>query len=176
MVVVVMEQEQEQEQSQEETTPQNLPKPNASTSNTTLHSPSQPPPPTENSNGGGTDSDGFETASEREVSDDEETNATTEHHKEAAAAGEAKCQDSLNDDASKQETLARANDAKLEGNKLFGEGKYEEALLQYETALHIVPEMPSSVDLHSICYANRAVCFMKLVFSFSVSLMNIFTE
>lgn len=67
----------------------------------------------------------------------------------------------------KEKALEQANDAKLEGNKLFGDGQFEEALSQYELALQVAPEMPSLVELRSICHANRAVCFMKLVcFSF----------
>ncbi|GMY35530.1 sperm-associated antigen 1-like, partial [Fagus crenata] len=61
-----------------------------------------------------------------------------------------------------EKALEQANDAKLEGNKLFGDGQFEEALSQYELALQVAPEMPSSVELRSICHANRAVCFMKL--------------
>ncbi|GAV82327.1 TPR_1 domain-containing protein/TPR_11 domain-containing protein [Cephalotus follicularis] len=96
-------------------------------------------------------SDGFETASERDVSDEEDqpTKSTA-------------FQDALNDDELKQKALAQANDGKLEGNKLFGEGKYEEALLQYEVALQAAQDMPESVELRSICHSNRAVCFSKM--------------
>ena len=63
-----------------------------------------------------------------------------------------------------QKALTQANDAKLEGNKLFGEGQYEEALLRYDVALQLAPpEMPSSAELRSICHSNRATCFFKLV-------------
>lgn len=62
-----------------------------------------------------------------------------------------------------QKALAQANDAKLEGNKLFGNGQYEEALMQYETALQVAPDMPDSVEIRSICHSNRAICFLKLV-------------
>lgn len=62
-----------------------------------------------------------------------------------------------------QKALAQANDSKLEGNKLFGNGQYEEALSQYELALQVAPEMPASVELRSVCHANRAICFLKLV-------------
>lgn len=62
-----------------------------------------------------------------------------------------------------QKALAEANSAKLAGNKLFGEGKYEEAILEYDRALQIAPDMPSAVELRSICHGNRGVCFLKLV-------------
>nr|XP_025654246.1 tetratricopeptide repeat protein 1 isoform X1 [Arachis hypogaea] len=61
-----------------------------------------------------------------------------------------------------QKALVQANEAKAEGNKLFVDGKYEEALSQYELALQVAPDMPSSVEILSICHANRAVCFQKL--------------
>lgn len=57
----------------------------------------------------------------------------------------------------------KSNESKLEGNKLFGVGQYEEALSKYELALQLVPEGPLSVEPQSICYANRAICFLKLV-------------
>lgn len=49
---------------------------------------------------------------------------------------------------------------------MFGEAKYEEALLQYDVALSVaesasVPEELN--ELRSICHSNRAVCFLKLV-------------
>lgn len=62
-----------------------------------------------------------------------------------------------------QKALVQANDAKLQGNKLFGNGQYEEALLQYELALQFVLDMLSSVEFRSVCHANRAICFLKLV-------------
>ncbi|XP_072093156.1 uncharacterized protein [Arachis hypogaea] len=61
-----------------------------------------------------------------------------------------------------KKALVQANEAKAEGNKLFVDGKYEEALSQYELALQVAPDMPSSVEILSICHANRAVCFQKL--------------
>ncbi|KAL6194361.1 hypothetical protein ACLB2K_035445 [Fragaria x ananassa] len=63
----------------------------------------------------------------------------------------------------RQKSLEQANVVKLEGNVLFGNGHYEEALLQYELALQLAPpDMPSSVELRSICHSNRAICFSKL--------------
>jgi tetratricopeptide (TPR) repeat protein len=67
-----------------------------------------------------------------------------------------------NDDDLKQKALAEANDAKVQGNKLFSEGQYEEALLQYEHALQVVPDMSESTEIRSICHSNRGVCFFKL--------------
>lgn len=71
-------------------------------------------------------------------------------------------EDALNDDQLKQKALERANDAKAEGNALFKEGQYEDALSKYEFALQQAPEMPSSVELRSICHSNSAVCFFKM--------------
>ncbi|KAL0013449.1 hypothetical protein SO802_000518 [Lithocarpus litseifolius] len=64
--------------------------------------------------------------------------------------------------ANDAKALEQANDAKLEGNKLFGDGQFEEALSQYELALQVAPDMPSSSELRSICHANRAICYTKL--------------
>ncbi|QCE11626.1 G protein-coupled receptor [Vigna unguiculata] len=68
----------------------------------------------------------------------------------------------INEEESRQKALDHANEAKLEGNKLFVDGKYEEALSQYEVALQVAPDTPSSVDIRSICHSNRGVCFLKL--------------
>lgn len=62
-----------------------------------------------------------------------------------------------------QKTLAQMNDAKVEGNKLFADGLYEEALLKYDYAIQLAPEMSSSSEIRSICHNNRATCFFKLV-------------
>lgn len=62
-----------------------------------------------------------------------------------------------------QKALERANEAKLEGNTLFGNGQFEEALSKYELALYYAPDTPSSVEIRSTCHSNRAVCFLKLV-------------
>ncbi|XP_010941509.1 uncharacterized protein [Elaeis guineensis] len=70
-------------------------------------------------------------------------------------------EDALTDEQLKERSLNQANDAKEEGNKLFKAGKYGDALLQYELALQIASEVPSS-EVCSICHANRAVCFLKL--------------
>ncbi|XP_077216202.1 uncharacterized protein LOC143850825 [Tasmannia lanceolata] len=97
----------------------------------------------------GRDGEGFETASEGERDDGE-------HPKEDSY------EDVLTDDQLKQRALNQANDAKAEGNKLFGAGQYEDALSQYALALQFAPEVPSSSEIRSICHANRAICFSKL--------------
>jgi hypothetical protein len=59
--------------------------------------------------------------------------------------------------------MSQANDAKAEGNKLFSAGEYEDALSQYQHALEFASEVPSSEEIRSMCHANRAICFTKLV-------------
>ncbi|KXG33951.2 tetratricopeptide repeat protein 1 [Sorghum bicolor] len=89
----------------------------------------------------------------------------------AAAGGEASraaeeeeeaFEDALTDEQLREKARSQANDAKAEGNKLFGGGQYEEALSQYEMALQIAAELESSEDIRAACHSNRAVCFLKL--------------
>ncbi|KAK8602019.1 hypothetical protein V6N13_058317 [Hibiscus sabdariffa] len=103
-------------------------------------------------NGADAASDGFETASEHDVSDNEDQPKAIDSY-----------QDALNDDELKEKALAEANGGKMEGNKLFGNGQYGEALLQYEIALKATAEMPSASEIRSNCHSNRAVCFLKLL-------------
>ncbi|PNY05862.1 tetratricopeptide repeat protein 1-like [Trifolium pratense] len=118
-------------------------------------------------------SDGFETASEADLdSDGEESEANgreeEQKHREQPqqkrkeTEGEHGQDALINEEELKQKASGEANEAKVEGNKLFVDGKYEEALSQYEHALQVAPDMPSSVEIRSICHSNRAVCFLKL--------------
>ncbi|KAL0739222.1 hypothetical protein Bca4012_015432 [Brassica carinata] len=61
-----------------------------------------------------------------------------------------------------EEAMARANEAKLEGNSLFVNGLYEEALSKYQLALELVHKFPECKGLRAICHSNRGVCFLKL--------------
>ncbi|VVB10969.1 unnamed protein product [Arabis nemorensis] len=123
----------------------------------------------------GVDSDGFETASEREISDEEDdskNDAVTsqkepqqsdkpekkEEQIELTREGEA----IIDDGSSQEKAMAEANEAKVEGNKLFVNGLYEEALSKYVLALELVQEFSDSIELRSICHLNRGVCFLKL--------------
>ncbi|RLN17989.1 uncharacterized protein C2845_PM02G11010 [Panicum miliaceum] len=71
-------------------------------------------------------------------------------------------EDALTEEQLRGKARNQANDAKAEGNKLFGAGQYEEALSQYEIALQIAAELESAEDIRSACHSNRAVCFLKL--------------
>ncbi|CAA0397024.1 unnamed protein product [Arabidopsis thaliana] len=155
----------ESSESEDEILIKNEPKPASSSS----------PQPTETKQVDGDDSDGFETASEREISDEEgeddgtKNDAVTsqeepqhsekkEEQIEIMSEGEA----IVDDGSNKEKALAEANEAKAEGNKLFVNGLYEEALSKYAFALELVQELPESIELRSICYLNRGVCFLKL--------------
>ncbi|KAA8535402.1 hypothetical protein F0562_030405 [Nyssa sinensis] len=104
-------------------------------------------------------SDGFETASESEVIDDDDH---AEHQQQSVPPIDESSEVVSNDEELEQKAVAQANDAKLEGNKLFADGQYEEALLKYELALQVAPDMPSSTEIRSICHSNRGTCFVKL--------------
>ncbi|KAK6942360.1 Tetratricopeptide repeat 1, partial [Dillenia turbinata] len=104
-------------------------------------------------------SDGFETASDGEHDDLGKAEADTTASQERQ---DSRQEEALSEDQLIQRTLTQVNDAKLEGNKLFGAGQYEEALAKYELALHAAPDKPEFVEIRSICHANRATCFSKL--------------
>ncbi|XP_074282597.1 uncharacterized protein LOC141607133 [Silene latifolia] len=97
------------------------------------------------------DGDGFETASDggdHDSDDDEQqhnlrsVNGGDVHPEQSVAVTkDDSYEDALNDDLN-QKALTQANEAKTEGNELFKEGKYEEALFKYEYALHLAPELP----------------------------------
>lgn len=107
--------------------------------------------------------DGFETASETELpSDDDGDNSIIDGGASSSGGNGPLQQHSEDDEQLKQKSLEQASDAKSEGNKLFGDGRYEEAIAQYDLALQLAPEMSSSVELRSICYGNRGICFLKL--------------
>lgn len=59
--------------------------------------------------------------------------------------------------------MAEANEAKVEGNSLFVNGLYEDALSKYMLALELVQEFPDCTELRAICHLNRGVCLLKLV-------------
>ncbi|KAI3988273.1 hypothetical protein MKX01_012062 [Papaver californicum] len=114
---------------------------NDSTQNNVVESNSSSIKSTEESN------DGFETASEGDGDKEEE---------------EPVLAPPPSNEELQQKALTEANDAKTEGNKLFGSGQYEDALLQYELALKVAADMPASIEVRSICHANRAACFSNL--------------
>ncbi|KEH39086.1 heat shock protein 70 (HSP70)-interacting protein, putative [Medicago truncatula] len=132
-------------------------------------------------------SDGFETASDTDLGSDvdandgggaikheEEDHRDQQSHQQTEQENEKEQEQrdsqriissddaSIDDEELKQKALVQANEAKVEGNKLFVDAKYEEALTQYELALEVAPDMPSSVEIRSICHANRGVCFLKM--------------
>ncbi|KAL7224438.1 hypothetical protein ACSBR1_025817 [Camellia fascicularis] len=113
-------------------------------------------------------SNGFETASESdfnggdEQQEKEEEQQQQQPQQQSVSPKDDSLEATSNDDASIQKALVEANDAKLDGSRLFGDGQYEEALVRYEIALQVAPEMPSSVEIRSICHANHAICFFKL--------------
>ncbi|MCL7021669.1 hypothetical protein MKW94_018825 [Papaver nudicaule] len=96
-----------------------------------------------------TNNDGFETASEGDVDREEEEVEPIPAPPQS-------------NEESQQKALTEASDAKTEGNKLFGSGQYADALLQYELALQVAANMPATIEIRSICHANRAACFSNL--------------
>lgn len=104
-------------------------------------------------------SEGFETASEGDGDGDHlSDNDEPKHH----PVKDDSYQDALDDHQLNQKALAQSNDAKEEGNVLFKDGQYEDALAKYEFALQVAPEIPETVELRSICHSNRAICYLKL--------------
>uniref|UniRef100_A0A7C9EMM7 Uncharacterized protein n=1 Tax=Opuntia streptacantha TaxID=393608 RepID=A0A7C9EMM7_OPUST len=114
---------------------------------------------------------GSDTGGEEEEEDDQHREVQQDHSAEQGKEEQTvppppkkdgSYHDALDDDQLKQKAIDQANDAKVEGNALFKEGLYEDALTKYEFALQVAPEIPSSMELRSICHANRAICFLKL--------------
>ncbi|KAI4365553.1 hypothetical protein MLD38_021530 [Melastoma candidum] len=141
---------------------------------------SQPPPPSVSHSAVNEDSDGFETASDGEVDNDAREDARDAtgdggvndrgvpgEGEGAVAEGQSTSRQdgsggvAMDEEANKK-ALDRADEAKLEGNQLFRDGQYEEALSKYELALQTAPDSPAAVEIRSACHSNRAVCFLKL--------------
>ncbi|KAK4712890.1 hypothetical protein R3W88_018797 [Solanum pinnatisectum] len=118
-------------------------------------------------------SDGYETASDTELNGTE-NGSNRESENTINTASSSSDGDLLKEKTQEQQpevnqeqlnekkALAQANDAKVEGNALFKDGLYEEALSKYELALQVAADIPSSTEIRSICHANRAACFTKL--------------
>ncbi|KAK4853292.1 hypothetical protein QYF36_006709 [Acer negundo] len=88
---------------------------------------------------------GFETASDRDISNDENN-----HDQQVAPQKQEEERDHKND-----------AESKLEGNRLFVEGKYKVALVKYEVALGVASGLETN-ELRSICHLNHGICFFKL--------------
>uniref|UniRef100_A0A0C9QND0 TSA: Wollemia nobilis Ref_Wollemi_Transcript_18692_1291 transcribed RNA sequence n=1 Tax=Wollemia nobilis TaxID=56998 RepID=A0A0C9QND0_9CONI len=101
------------------------------------------------------EAEGWETASEGENT--EESPSLYSHVEEKESY-----EDAMTQEEQLQRSIAHANDAKTEGNRLFGAGEYEAALGQYASALEIAPDHPMANELRSMCYANRGTCYSKL--------------
>nr|XP_043624117.1 tetratricopeptide repeat protein 1 [Erigeron canadensis] len=122
-------------------------------------------------------SDAYETASETEVCENDESlsdnnnnnlNDVVIEQKEEVNQGEehvASSKENQSDEEKQllnQKLLDQMNEAKVEGNKLFADGLYDEALFKYDYAIQLAPEMSASAEIRSICHNNRATCFFKL--------------
>eukprot|EP00249_Psilotum_nudum_P009380 c21897_g1_i1 orf=331-1443(+) len=97
--------------------------------------------------------DDWETASE---GDDNESRTSLPAHESESY------EDALTEEQQRQKALVQANSLKAEGNALYAAGKYEEALECYTNALDILPEHASTNETCSMCYSNRAICFLQL--------------
>ncbi|KAH7657552.1 TPR repeat-containing protein [Dioscorea alata] len=80
----------------------------------------------------------------------------------ADSSDEEPFEDALNEEQLLEKARNQVNDAKIEGNRLFGSGQYDDALSKYELALQLASEVPDSEEIRSMCHANRAICFLKL--------------
>ncbi|KAK4337614.1 hypothetical protein RND71_042101 [Anisodus tanguticus] len=108
-------------------------------------------------------SDGYETASDSELNETENgSNNNRESRNTTSSSSNTNLNPEVNQEQLNEKALAQANDAKGEGNTLFKDGLYEEALPKYELALQAAADIPSSTEIRSICHANRAACFSKL--------------
>ncbi|GAB2219183.1 hypothetical protein Drorol1_Dr00006814 [Drosera rotundifolia] len=100
--------------------------------------------------------EGFETASEGDEREGEEGEEKGE------AVAEEGFEDALSESQLQLRAMDQANDAKTDGNLLFKNAQYEDALLKYELALQLAPEIPLSNELRAMCHANRGICYLKL--------------
>ena len=118
----------------------------------------------------GNASDGYETASDTELNEtgngsnreSEKTVNTASSSSDGDLKEKTQQPETNLEQLNEQKALAQANDAKIEGNTLFKDGLFEEALSKYELALQVAADVPSSSEIRSICHANRAACFSKL--------------
>lgn len=86
-----------------------------------------------------------------------------EHAGEEAAAEASTAEDRAAEDVEAKDLAAEAGSAKAEGNALFGEGKYLEAVECYTIALEVAGENSELSELRAMCHSNKAICFIHLV-------------
>ncbi|XP_058207042.1 uncharacterized protein LOC131320364 [Rhododendron vialii] len=158
--MVVIEPREEEEKGRVNVTREPKSKPSAKTTSVEAE-------PSHSAKSGAVDADdGFETASESDFNGgDDDHDPEQNQQQEEPPQPMAPIDDSLeavSDEESIQKALAEANDAKVKGNRMFGDGQYEEALSEYGLALQVAPDVPTSVEIRSICHANRALCYLKL--------------
>ncbi|KAI8565778.1 hypothetical protein RHMOL_Rhmol03G0288100 [Rhododendron molle] len=160
MVVIEPERREEEEKGRVNVTREPKSKPSAKTTSVDAE-------PSHSAKSGAVDADdGFETASESDFNGgDDDHDPEHNRQQEEPPQPMPPIDDSLeavSDEESIQKALAEANDAKVKGNRMFGDGQYEEALSEYGLALQVAPDVPTSVEIRSICHANRALCYLKL--------------
>ncbi|KAE9464276.1 hypothetical protein C3L33_03809, partial [Rhododendron williamsianum] len=160
MVVIEPEPREEEEKGRVNVTGEPKSKPSAKTT-------TEEAEPSHSAKSGAVDADdGFETASESDFNGgDDDHDPEQNQQQEEQPQPMPPTDDSLeavSGEESIQKALAEANDAKVKGNRMFGDGQHEEALSEYGLALQVAPDVPTSVEIRSICHANRALCYLKL--------------